>query len=42
MRLGVVAHTFNPSTGRQISEFKASLIYTEREAKGVWMRSYKD
>jgi hypothetical protein len=24
---GVVAHTFNPSTGRQISKFKASLVY---------------
>jgi hypothetical protein len=23
----VVAHTFNPSTGRRISEFKASLVY---------------
>jgi hypothetical protein len=24
---GVVAHTFNPSRGRRISEFKASLVY---------------
>ena len=24
----MVAHTFNPSTVRQISDFKASLVYT--------------
>ena len=27
INLVVVAHTFNPSTGRRISEFEASLIY---------------
>lgn len=41
MRLDVVAHTFNTSTGRLISEFMTSLIYTER-GKGMGMRSCED
>jgi hypothetical protein len=27
VKLGVVVHSFNPSRGRQISEFEASLVY---------------
>jgi hypothetical protein len=33
----MVAHAFNPSKGRQISEFEASLVYkvSSRTARGI-------
>ena len=36
-KLGVVVHAFNPSRGRQISEFKASLVYrvSSRTARAI-------
>jgi hypothetical protein len=37
IRLGVVAHAFDPSRGRRISEFEASLVYkvSSRTARAI-------